>query len=209
MPSTDLNQPVPGFSPEFSAPPTAPILKRGLLRGSDSTIPGFTTMTFDLQMAIQIVKNLVTSGYQYGLGSKIELSAAQPPHCLVAPGQHNPSCDCSALQRYLVYRCSGITIPDGSFTEDDWYRDNGFKHTAVPAPNSPVYADMNPAFLYSCFCRTGTRGEKIGHVWFSYIVNNVWMTLESHGGRGPDSRPRDTPVLKRIVTDIYPVAKIH
>jgi hypothetical protein len=57
--------------------------------------------------------------------------------------------------------------------------------------------------VYVCFCRAGSRGETIGHVW---LVHNGF-TFESHGGVGPNSRPFNTPILSHIVTDVYVLGK--
>lgn len=184
-----------------------------LLTGSKSPIPGFSALSFDLSKALSILHDMEASGYDYGLGSKCELSSS-PPVSVPAPGKDDPSVDCSGFHRYVVYHCSGganggIILPDGSIVQNDWYAAHGFKHHIVPGENSPCYLQkIDPAYVYAAFCKTGTRGERIGHVWLIAHINGAWWTLESHGGKGPNSRRWNTPILAKICTDLYPIAKV-
>ena len=185
-----------------------------LLTGTNSTIPGFSSMPFDIGKAISIVHYFSGRGVVYGLGSKARnLDAPIDETFQFAPGQDcaPKSIDCSGMKRLLLRRCSGengtgVLCPDGSFTQNEWMASTGFKHDIIPAPFSPDYLqNLNPRYVYDCYCKTGSRGERIGHTWLLVNINGKWWSLESHGGHGPDMRPWDTPILAQIVTDIYPI----
>jgi len=183
------------------------------LTGSDSTIPGFTSVPFDLNKAIATEKYLESIGYIYGLDSKISLDNSVPPICHPAVGKHNPSIDCSGFFRYLLYKASygKVVVPDGSYTQCDYLINNGFKHRTTSKENDPAYLNgLDKNYVYACFCRTGQRGETVGHVWVLFWNTKLgkFMSLESHAPDGVSSRLYDTPVLSRIVTDFFPIAKI-
>ena len=99
-----------------------------------------------------------------------------------------------------------VLVPDGSVNQNDWCAAQGFKHRAIAA-GQDYTAGMGLNVLYACFCRTGSRAERIGHVWMVAGSGGQLWTLESNGGNGPNSRPANTPTLMRICTDIYALAQ--
>jgi hypothetical protein len=181
-----------------------------ILTGAASTVAGFSSVAFNLDKALAILGLMERQGVSYGLGCKAVPLAASPPTYARPDGSRCEQIDCSGFHRYVLYHAAGgVTAPDGSFTQCEWYDAQGFKRHDVPGPNSAVYLQgMAPGYVYACFCKTGARGETIGHTWFCAFINGGWWTLESHGGKGPSSRPHDTPVLARICTTLFPIAKV-
>ena len=179
-----------------------------ILTGDQSAIPGHSSVPFDCSKLPSIVHYMqAAQGVVYGLGSKPLPLPASPPTYNVADGQSDPSSDCSGFARYAFWHATGgIEMPDGSVCQNDWLAQNGFKHDVIPAP-VPLYTDgLDPKYVYLCFCRAGTRGETIGHVWYIMFVHGQWWTFESHGGAGPSSRLASTLILAHICTDAYPIA---
>ena len=185
-----------------------------LLTGDASTIPGHTSMPFDVGKAVSIVHYLSARGDDYVYdGKAVDFTAPMDENfAFQKNGQIVNGCDCSGLQRVLDYRCSGaelnnIDIGDGSVGQNEWHVNNGFLYHDILEPNSDTYLwGMDQKYVYQAYCQTGARGEQIGHTWKCVWINKSWWTLESCGGHGPTMRPYDTPVLARIVTRIFPVA---
>ena len=83
---------------------------------------------------------------------------------------------------------------------NDWVGKQGLKHYG-PDKAHMAYQSIGgnkDNYLRIAFCRA-SPAETIGHVWL------LWngFTMESSGGVGPHSRPFDTPVLERIISDFY------
>lgn len=110
--------------------------------------------------------------------------------------------DCSGFVRAaILYATHGKTLmPDGSWNQNDWLEKQGFKYWEGTHYNT--LCALHDGHVRVCLHRAGEGGEKWGHIWI--VVNGA--SMESHGGRGPGTRPYDTPTLKRIVNDIYVVA---
>ena len=176
-----------------------------LLRGRDSTLPGYPTLPVDIGKLHDVLAACQHDGVTYKLGAKAPQSSTWPVF------DYPPTfsaLDCSAFARYSMYHATAgeILLPDGSVNQNDWCAAQGFKHRSI-ADGQDYTAGMGLNVLYACFCRTGSRGEKIGHVWYVAGSGGQLWTLESHGGVGPDSRLASTPVLVRIATDIYALAQ--
>lgn len=107
------------------------------------------------------------------------------------------SIDCSAFVRYVIYHGSDKTaaMPDGSWYQHKYCKDNGL--TVSP------YSDcvLSDGWLRIAFIEP--RKGVPGHVWL--VLDG--MTLESHGGKGPDRRAWDTAILKSKVSDCYLLAQ--
>ena len=103
--------------------------------------------------------------------------------------------DCSGFVRYLLYQVTDrrVTIPDGSWNQDAWFRGNNFQQVD--------YADTAK---HDGVLRLGYFSGSPGHIWF---VRNG-KTLESHGSKGPNRRKWDTGVLKKNVKRCYVVAMV-
>lgn len=187
-----------------------------ILTGKDSTVDGFTSLPFDVGKGIAIVHLFNAMGVVYDLGAKVkDIHAPTDAQLEFNPGRHgrDPACDCSGFSRFLVVKCSGaedggVVIPDGSVSQNDWFAAQGFKHHAAQEDDPFYLSGMAPDYAYVAFCRAGSRGEGIGHVWLLVFVGGRWWTLESCGGQGPTMRHHDTPILAHIVTDIYVLAKV-
>lgn len=109
----------------------------------------------------------------YGLGAKAKHGAK--------PGKDFKKIDCSGFVRELIWRSTSpsFNFPDGSVVQHQWIRDNGF------ARSKPAEARSTDDIVRIAFLRPQDTSSGIGHV----VVIYKGMTLESHGGVGPDSRP--------------------
>ncbi len=111
---------------------------------------------------------------RYGLGEKAHVLTAYPPDYA--------EIDCSGWARAAIAYASepsGVVIlPDGSVNQHEWCE---AQHLKVSSPDALTLHDgyLRIAFIVP------TVQRLIGHV---YLARNG-MTYESHGGRGPDSRP--------------------
>ena len=165
-----------------------------LQRGIHSTVPAYPSFTLNVDKMIAIVKDCRMRHTTYGLGAKSRDLNSYPldTHAI----------DCSGFLRYLLCKASGgnLIIPDGSTNQNDWALAQGLKHYGKANYGN---CENHDGFLRLCFCRA-SADEPIGHVWLCYNG----MTLESHADIGPDSRPWDTEVLSRIVTDCYVLCHI-
>lgn len=185
-----------------------------LLTGAKSTLQNFTTLPIDVGKCASIVHYFQSRGVSYGLGAKpLDYTAPIDANFeFVTPdGDHSSQrIDCSGMSKLLIYASSGrdTLIADGSVNQNDWFKAKGFKHTPIIQENDPQYlTGLNSSYVYVAFCRAGTRGETIGHVWLLAYINDAWWSLESHGGSGPDMRPKNYPTLARICTDVYVLGK--
>ena len=132
------------------------------------------TVPFDVATALAFLHACETSVPRVGyrLGAKIPANGV--------PGRDFTEVDCSGFVREVVRRSTnlGNTFPDGSVVQHDWVTKRGFKTTSI-ASAQVKDGTVRIAFL------APTRTRKIGHVVLIYDG----MTIESHGGVGPDSRP--------------------
>ncbi len=168
-----------------------------LLTGDASTIPGFPTLDIDIGKLHDALAVCEHDGVTYRLGAKAPQRQGFPTF------DYPPAfrqIDCSGFARWAMYHATAgqALMPDGSMCQDDWAQAQGFKHHPI-AQGQDYTAGLEPDVLYLCFCRTGSRGEGIGHIWAVY----GGFTFESHGGVGPSARSPHTSVLVRICTDVY------
>ena len=176
-----------------------------LLKGKDSTLPGFPSLPVDIGKLHDALAICQHDGVTYKLGAKAVQHSAFPVF------DYPPTfsqIDCSGFSRFSLYHATAgqVLLPDGSVNQNDWCAAQGFKHRSIAA-GQDYTAGMGQNVLYLCFCRTGSRSEAIGHVWMVAGSGGQLWTIESNGGVGPNSRPASTPVLMQICTDIYAVAK--
>lgn len=110
----------------------------------------------------------------YGLGAKIS------PHGAV-PGTDFRAVDCSGFVRELIWRATAphSNFKDGSVVQHEWVRSQGFQRATVQD------GALRDGRVRIAFLPPDKSPKKIGHV---ALVHNG-MTLESHGGLGPDARP--------------------
>ena len=156
------------------------------------------TISIDRNELVRCMKQCFTFGaysvtiIRYLLGSKPKLGSI--------PGVGFKNADCSGFVRWLVAGATRgqITMPMGSYWQQEWCKSQGFKKTDY------ANCGLNDNRLRVAFINGG--GSKIGHVWL--ICNS--MTVESWGGHGAGRRPWNTSVLIKnvdatyVLTDILP-----
>ena len=171
-----------------------------ILTGNASTVAGFASLDLDVGKLLDALRACEARGVVYKLGAKAPEHSGQK-YAFDYPPTFG-SIDCSGFFRYAVYHATNgaLLVPDGSANQNDWAGQQGFKHSG-PSVAHAAYQSVGgnkDGYLRACFCRA-SPAEPIGHVWFALNA----FTLESHGGVGPSSRAWDTPVLSRIVSDVY------
>ena len=171
-----------------------------ILTGKASTLAGFSSVNLDMGKLLDALRACEARGVVYGYGSKAPEHSGQK-YVFDYPPTFT-AIDCSGFSRWSLYHATGgaLLIPDGSANQNDWAGKQGLKHYG-PDKAHTAYQSIGgnkDNYLRMAFCRA-SPAETIGHVWF---LRNAF-TIESHGGGGPSSRPWDTPVLSRIVTDLY------
>lgn len=125
---------------------------------------------------LALVRTLMLRGFKYGFGSKIADLDAPPDKAK----SHNGTLrvDCSGLVRYALWQ-QGIKIPDGSWGEDKWAREHGFKVSTFED------AGNEDDRLRAGYLPPSKASDNIGHIFF--LLNG--KLIESHGSHGPnDSR---------------------
>lgn len=145
-------------------------------------------MPLKLSKVQSLMEELEDARFTYGLGKKINPLGKQ-----FSPGQGG-EVDCSGCVEWVVFHgCGGLPehFPDGSAQQHEWCDRVGLKKSAN------ADGGLKDGFIRIGFL-TPSDGGGTGHV---ILVANG-KTYESHGGRGPDSRPWD-PIR-------YPfMAKMH
>lgn len=113
----------------------------------------------------------------YGLGKKIPSDSS-------APGSGFTKVDCSGFVRAVIRRSTDpryTAFPDGSVVQHDWVKAKGFARGTI-ADGKLADGKIRIAFL-----APQDVPSRIGHV---VLIRNA-MTVESHGGVGPNSRAFD------------------
>ena len=110
----------------------------------------------------------------YGLGAKVPFFRARP-------GIDFTKVDCSGFVREAIREATTpmVKFPDGSVVQHDWVRSESYRPSSIAA-GKLVDGKMRIAFLSPHDTSSG-----IGHV----ALVHMGMTLESHGGFGPNERP--------------------
>ncbi len=135
---------------------------------------------------------LQLSDVRYHLGAKAQ-KLNVPPSAIRA-------IDCSGLIRYLVYRATdpALTIPDGSWKQREWAEDHlqKIQYGMISRPSE------GQVKLY--LATLDPNNGHAGHIWFVRTdPPHDPFTFESHGGRGPNSRPWNTPILRTEVDHCF------
>jgi hypothetical protein len=145
----------------------------------------------DSQYLLEISQKLMDGHVSYGWGSKAPSLSCDTSkiHRL----------DCSGFVRYLLYQASDsqLLLPDGSYIQHDWCKHSGLARVDYSS------ASANDGWLRIAFIPPAKHHA--GHVWL--ILNG--LTLESHGGKGPDRRAWNSKVLKTGVRDCYKLAQTY
>ena len=107
-------------------------------------------------------------------GSKVPFHGA-------VPGTDFTEVDCSGFVRELVFRATTpqFDFPDGSVVQREWVLQQGF------AADTIAHAGTRDNAVRIAFLAPQDAPSRIGHV----VMIHNGMTLESHGGLGPDSLP--------------------
>jgi cell wall-associated NlpC family hydrolase len=109
-------------------------------------------------------------GCKYELGAKAKSLGDQ----LASIG----TIDCSGFHRLMIFKLAGVAIPDGSWNQGEYYRENHFKPSTVDA------GKLKDGILRAAILPQ-QPGPGVGrHIVF--ILNG--RTYESYGGNGPGSR---------------------
>ena len=140
-------------------------------------LAAFTTLAFDLSKAQAFLKACMTSTPRvtYGLGAKVPFHGA-------VPGKDFTQVDCSGFVREAIRLSTNPPIfPDGSVVQHDWIREHGFQKVTIDD------GKLNDDVVRIAFLRPQDSPHGIGHV----VLISRAMTLESHGGVGPDTRQWD------------------
>jgi hypothetical protein len=125
----------------------------------------------------------------YRLGGKA-------PTLNATPAQLAKGIDCSGEVRLLLYQVTdgAMVLPDGSWNQRAWAEQN---LEEVPY-STALHAGEGELFIAFITAHVNGSGG-VGHVWLvrGRKSGTTNTTFESHGGKGINSRPADTPVLVR------------
>ncbi|SEC40104.1 hypothetical protein SAMN05444161_1066 [Rhizobiales bacterium GAS191] len=150
-------------------------LPPGAMPSEEDRPAAIITIPFTIQNAERFLTACETSHPRvtYGLGKKVAFNAV--------PGVDFTAVDCSGFVREAVRRSTnlGNNFPDGSVVQHDWVANKGFARDNVPS------GSLRDNVVRIAFLSPNATTSGIGHV---VLIHNG-MTLESHGGVGPDSRP--------------------
>jgi hypothetical protein len=138
----------------------------------------YVSINIDIEKLKDIQKDL-SSKISYTWGSKFKSLDEFPPE--------KTSSDCSNYSRYLIYQASGITIPDGSSNQCDWFNTKGFKKTDY---SNCANKDN---ILRIAFLTDQANGQR--HVWL--VLNG--QTMECYGAHGVGSRMWNANPLRNSV----------
>lgn len=136
----------------------------------------------DRNALVQFIKETVDKK-KYLMGAKVPLHMNSDEWDTI---------DCSGYARLLIYKITDgdIIMPDGSFYQNAWCKNQGFKRT--PYLSTALKDDrLRIAFIPPKYDNR--------HVWL--IING--MTAESWGGHGPGRRPWNSQPLRKYVSDCY------
>lgn len=112
----------------------------------------------------------------YGLGAKVPFHGA-------VPGRDFAKVDCSGFVREAIRLSTSprLAFPDGSVVQHDWVRARGLRKSTI------TDGARSDGLVRIAFLRPQDSPSRIGHV----VLISDGMTLESHGGVGPDARVWD------------------
>ena len=140
---------------------------------------------------VAVCAGLLDGHVHYGFGAKASSLDVDP----AAIGH----IDCSGFIRYVTYRATDrhIKLQDGSWNHHAWCKAQKLSEVAYST------AALVDGWLRIAFIEPSKTHS--GHVWF--VLNG--LTLESHGGKGPDRRPWNCRILASEVGDCYLFAQTY
>lgn len=134
------------------------------------------TMPLDITVCRRFLDACTSSNPRvtYGLGAKVPSLGARP-------GKDFTKVDCSGFVREAIRLATTprLPFPDGSVVQHEFVRKQKYRKSSVEA------AFKTDGAVRIAFLRPQDVKSGIGHV---VLIHNA-MTLESHGGTGPNSRP--------------------
>lgn len=137
-----------------------------------------------IKALLDLTHNLELKGVPYLWGGKSYFNPNIPNHVR--------GIDCSGFVQLAAYIATDkkVKLPEGSVEQHEKLNQdlNITRYSSV---------DLIRSALYICFIEP--ENGHAGHVFF---VWNGW-TCESHGGKGVDRRPWNTPVLEHEVKAVY------
>jgi hypothetical protein len=101
--------------------------------------------------------------------------------------------DCSGMMDYTLQRAWGVKMdPGGSVAQHAWCERKCLKLVSYEGIPS-----MAPGLVLLCYMVASPATGEPGHTWLVVTEKSgrPILTFESHGGKGPDRRRYDTPVL--------------
>jgi hypothetical protein len=137
---------------------------------------------------VQLVRDMRAAGVKYAIGNAAHPTVGKVSS-LSEPVSSITALDCSGFVRYALYQAGGGQIPDGSVRQQEWFARQGFAALNYQKTAGLVDNHLRIAFLVG----------HPGHVWM--VLNG--LTIESHGGVGPDRRAWNTPVLFKGANHCY------
>lgn len=143
----------------------------------DKEIPvASPTLEIDWSKVVAFLRACETSSPRVGykLGAKISSDAAKP-------GSDFTHVDCSGFVRAAVRRSTdpkATNFPDGSVVQHDWVKASGFAASTI------ADGSLSDGVVRIAFLSPNDSANNIGHV----ALVRDGKTIESHGGKGPDSR---------------------
>jgi hypothetical protein len=144
-------------------------------------------MPLDIAVAQGFLTACMTSHPRvaYGLGSKVPFFKARP-------GVDFAKVDCSGFVREAIREATMplVPFPDGSVVQHDWIIAQHYKKTTVSS------GKLTDGRVRIAFLSPTDTSSGIGHV---VLIHNG-LTLESHGGVGPDSRPWNGESWQAVTT---------
>ena len=147
---------------------------------------------------------LERQGVRYRLGGKAPSMSCEPAKI--------KSIDCSGYVRWALARASNqkLIIPDGSQMQREWAEKN-----LREVKYSDAAAYMTDKRLFIAFIKPFARNcGNIGHVWLLARYNDgnngtKAGTMESHGGRGANSRDWNYRTLIREVYSCWEIETVQ
>lgn len=130
------------------------------------------TVPFDVPLLLLLSQKTTLEGNQYRLGGKAP--SLESDSATVA----RVGIDCSGYVRWIVYRASGVAMPDGSWHQAAWADRQGFKTTTVEA------GGLKDGRVRLAYMKPLSEGG-VGHI--ALVLDG--QTIESSGKRGPGRRP--------------------
>lgn len=151
------------------------------------------SFSINVKSLLTLTHDFMHKGVPYDWGGKPDLSQPDP----AAGFNHTHGLDCSGFVKLTTWKATDphVILPDGSWQQHEWIKSQGLPE--VPYNLATVW-NAGAQRLYIAFIEP-KPGVHAGHVWW---VWGAW-TCESHGGKGVDQRPWDTPILREEVAAAY------